>query len=114
MEIRKVATVVGYKAWHAGLLADAVDAYAVFVACGQRLLYVAWLACPHAHDGKCGMRRRGRGDVNGVDIGIVNQLLGIGVPLGYVVPLSVGTGLVLASAHHCLYMRPFYFVEGGT
>ena len=111
LEIRKITAIVSHKAWNTRLLADAVDADAVVVARSQRFLYVARFARTHRHDGEGGVRRRWRGDVNSIHIGVFYQLRCIRVPFAHMMALSIAACLVLASAHHSHHLRTLHFVE---
>ena len=112
LEVGQVSAVVGHEARHARLLGYAVDAQAIFVACRQRLLHIAGLARSHGHDGEGGVARGRRGDVDGVDVGVVDELLRVGVPLAYVVALSIEARLGGVAAHHRHHLRPRHLAEG--
>ena len=114
LEVRKIATVIGHKTGHTGHLADAVDAQTILIARRQGLLDIARLMGPHGHDGECGMTRRWRGNIDGVDIRVVDELLGIGIPLADMMTLGIGARLVLVAAHHSLDMRSLHNVESGA
>ena len=114
MEIGQTAPVVGHDTWNVCLLTDAVDALTVNVAACQRLLDIDGLACLHGHDGVGGVGGRRGGNVDGVDVWVADELLCVGVPTGNVVPLCVGTGFILAPAHHGLYAGTRNEVEGRT
>ena len=103
-EVGQPAPVVGHEAGNVCLFADAVDALAVDVAACQGLLHIDRLAGLHGHDGVGGMRGGWGGDVDGVDVGVADELLGVGVPARDVVPLGIGTCFLLAAAHHGLYL----------
>ena len=113
-EVWQIATIVSHKAGHSRLFAHSVDADAVVIAGSQRFLHIHWLACPHRHDGESGVRRWWRGDVNGIHVGIVYQLLGIRVPFTYMVALGITAGFVLTTAHDSHYLRALHLVEGWT
>ena len=111
LEVRKITAIVSYEAGNTRLLADAVDADAVVVARCQRFLYIAGFARMHRHDGEDGMRRRWRGDVNSIHIGVFYQFRCIRVPFAHMMALSIAACLVLASAHHSHHLRTLHFVE---
>jgi hypothetical protein len=51
------------------------------------------------------MRRGWGGNVYGIDIGVVDKLLGICVPMGDVMPLGIRLCFLFASAHNSIYRR---------
>ena len=111
LEVRQVASVICHETRDVRLFADAVDALAVEVAAGKRLLYIDWLARLHRHDSIGGVGGRRCGDVDGIDVGVSDELLGIVVPTGNVVPLGIRVCLLLVAAHHGLYARTGHKVE---
>ena len=50
-EVRQIATVISNEAGNPGFIGDTVDAAALFVGNGHRLLYVDRFTCLHGHDG---------------------------------------------------------------
>ena len=114
MEVREITAIISHKAGHAGHLADTIDAQTILIARCQWLFDIARLMGPHGHDGKCGMARWRSGNIDGVDIGVVNELLGIGIPLPDMMTLGIGACLVFVTAHHGLDMRSLHDVEGGA
>ena len=95
-----MTAVVGHEAGHARLLRHVVDTGALLIGRCQRLLHIDGLSGPHGHDGVGGVARRRRGHIDGVHLGIVDKLLGIGVPPWHAVATGVGAGLLLRAAHH--------------
>ena len=113
-EVGQLAAVVRHEAGHVRLLADAVDALAIQITAGERLLDIHRLAGFHGHDGIGGVRRRRCGDVYGVHLRVVYQLLRIGVPAGNAATAGVGLGLLLAAAHYGHHTGARYLLEGRT
>ena len=58
------------------------------------------------------MARRRRSYIDGVDIGIVYELLCVGIPLAYMVTLGIQACLGLAAAHHGLNVRALDLCKG--
>ena len=112
LEIWKITTVISHKARNTGLLTDTIDTDTVVIACCQWLFYINRLACTHCHDGKGGMRRWRRSDIDGIYIRVIYQFLGIRIPFTDMMTLSITTSLVLATAHHCHNLRTFHLIEG--
>ena len=114
LEVRQIAAIISHKAGHASHLTDTVDTQAILIARCQRFLDIARLMGPHGHDSKRSMARRWCGYIDGIYIRIVDELLGISIPLANMMTLGIGTGLVLVAAHHRLDMRALHDVESGT
>lgn len=105
MEIWQVASVISHETWDVRLLADTVNALAVDIAAGQGFLHIDRFAGLHSHDGIGGMGGRRGCNIDGIHIRVADELLGIGVPTGNLVPLGIRRGFLLAAAHHRLYTR---------
>ncbi len=99
-EIREIAAIVSHKARHARLLADAVYTDTVLVAGRKGLLDINRFAGTHGHDGIRGMSHWWCGNINGIDIRIIDKCLGIGIPMRNVVVNSIGTCFQFVAAHH--------------
>ena len=112
LEIWKITTVISHKARHTGLLADTVDTDTVVIACRQWFFYINRLSCTHCHNGKGGMRRWRRSNIDGIHIRVIYQFLSICIPFTDMVTLSITTSLVFATAHHSHNLRAFHFIEG--
>ena len=114
LEIRQVSAVIRHETGDARLFGDTVDAGTVFITGGQRFLYIHGFAGLHRHNGVGGMTRRRGGHIDGIHIRIVDKTLGIGIPFGDAVFLSISAGTLLRTAHHRHHARARYFAEGRT
>ena len=113
-EVGEIAAVVCHETRYAREFGDAVHAEAVVIAGGKRLFDIDGFACSHCHDCVGGMGGWWCGDVNGVDVGVVNECLCIGVELTDVVALCVRLCFFWVAAHDGNDLRAFYFSEGGS
>ena len=113
-EIGQVATVVSHKTGHSRFLADTVDAGTVFIRCCQGFFHIHRLTGTHGHNGKGGMTRRRCGDIYGIHLGVVNQLLGIGKPTGNTMPLGITASTPFLTTHHRHDLRTFHLRKGGA
>ena len=111
LEIGQIATVVGHKAGHTRLRTDAVDAGTVLVRGCQRFLYIHRFSSLHSHNRKGSMAAGRRSNIDSIHVGIVNELLGIGIPFRYAVSLSIATRLLLLATHHRHHAGAFYLRE---
>ena len=114
LKVGQIAAVVRNKTWNTRFLGNAVDAAALFVSDGHRFFDIDRLACLHGHDGICGMRRRGSGDVDSIYVFIVYQLLGVVIPFGNVALLGVCLGFGTIATHDSHDFGAFYFLESGA
>ena len=104
LEIWQVAPVICHEAGNVCLFADAVDALAVDVAACQGLFDIDGLAGLHGHDGVGCVRGGWGGDVDGVDVGVADELLCISVPTWNLMAFGIRGGFLLAATHHGLYL----------
>ena len=114
LEIRQVTAVIGHKAGDARLLRNAVDTGAVIVTGRQGLLHVDRLARLHRHDGVGGMAGWRRSHIDGIHVRIINEFLGVCVPLLDAVGTSIVTGMLFRTAHHRHDTRARHLAEGRT
>ena len=112
LKIRKIPSIVSHKARHACLLRDAIDAGTIFIARCQRFLHIDGFAGFHGHDSIGGVTRRRCGDIHGIDIGIVDEFLGISIPFGDAMLHGIGPGATLRTAHDSRHARAFHLAEG--
>ena len=98
-EARHGATVVGHIQTHARLVAGRNHVLALPCRASHRLLDIDRLAGPRDADRIVPVRVRGRGDVDRVDVRIVDQLVGVVIPTGNVVSASVVSGEIAIAAH---------------
>ena len=89
LKIRKVAAIVSYKTRNSCFLRDAVDAGAIFIAGCHWFLNIDRFSGFHCHDGKGGMGRGGRSDVDSIYVFITNELLYVGIPTWDIVSFGV-------------------------
>ena len=99
-EARHRPAVVGGEQRHARLPAGRDHRLALGVIEGHRLLDVDRLAGARGEDRVVLVRRGRRGDVDGVDLGITHQRLGVGVPARHAMAPRVVGGLGGVAAHH--------------
>ena len=81
------------------------------VICSQWFLHINWFAGFHRHNGKGGMSGWWGCYVNGIDVRIVDESLGIIIPTWNVVSLRIRFCLFYPATHHGYDTRTFYFVE---
>ncbi len=114
LEIRKVTTVISDKTRHPRLLTDTVDTGTVLIGRCQGFLDVDWFSCLHSHDG-IGRMTTGRScDIDSIDIRVIDQFLGIGIPLRNTMLDGIGAGTLLGTAHHGNDTGALHFREGRT
>lgn len=114
LEVRQITAIVGHKTRDACLFGDAVDTGTIVVTGRQRLLDIDGLASLHRHDGKGGVAGGRCGDIDGVHVGIIDELLRIGVPLTDAMLDSIGTSSLLRAAHHRHDTRASHLAESRT
>ena len=113
-EIRQIAPVIGHEARHARFLAHAIHAHAIFIRRCQGFLHIDGFSRPHCHDGKRGVGARRRRHIDGVHVGVVHELLRVGVPPFYPVSFGIRRGALCRAAHHRHHLRPCNLVECRT
>ena len=91
LEVRQVTAVISHKAGDARLFRDAVDTGTILIACRQRFLHIDGFSSLHGHDGVSGMAGRRSGHIDGIHVRIIDQLLGISIPLTDAVLDGIGT-----------------------
>ena len=102
IEIRQFPAVVGNEAGDARLFRHTVNAGTVVVRGCQGLLHIDWLATPHSHDGKGGMTRRWRSNIDGIHLRVVNQFLRVSIVFWDAMTFCIGTGTLLTTTHDSL------------
>lgn len=100
LEIRQEPTIVSHEARQVVGRRHAVDAYAVIVVRGQRLLNIYRLTRIESHDGISGMSRRRSGYIDGINIRVGDEILRVVIPSANAMPLRKGFGTLNVSAHH--------------
>lgn len=109
LEIGKESAIVCHKAREIVGRRHTVDAYAIVIMSGKRLLNIDRLSCSERHDGIGGMSGGWSSDVDGINVRVGDQVLCIIVPSSNAMAQGKGLGTFQIAAHHRYYLCIWQF-----